>query len=86
MQPTAVPVQPFTGLGSSHHDDVLRGAANMLLNLAELPVGSTTESAEAAIRSAVDGVVQSPRLEEDDIKELKGFRTEATGEITLEPA
>ena len=77
---------PFTGLGSVHDDNVLRGAANMLRNLAELPEGSTTESAEAALRSAVDGVVQRPDLAQDAIQELKGFRIERDGNITLEPA
>ena len=85
VQPTAVPVQPFTGLGSGHHDNVLRGAANMLLNLAELPEGSKTESAEAAIRSAVNGVVQSPDLVRNAIQELKGFHIEASGDIPLAP-
>ena len=51
-----------------------------------MPGSLKTQSAEAAIRSAVDGVVQRPGLGNDDITDLKGFRTQPDGVITLEPA
>ena len=83
VPPTPVPV---TGLGTSCTDAVMRGAAQLLRTWAGLPGSLKTQSSEAAIRSAVDGVMQKPGLGNDNIAVLKGFSTQPDGVITLEPA
>ena len=64
----------------------MRGAAQLLRTWAGLPGSLQSQSAEADIRSAVDGVMQKPGLGNNSMADLKGFSTQQDGVITLEPA